>query len=59
MTKYMITGAKLQSKANSKEYEDNYDNIFGVRCPKCNLKQTDKNNVLCQSCGELISSGRS
>ena len=37
-----ITGARLVSKANTKEYEDNYDRIFGKKkviiedeAPKC------------------------
>ena len=41
MTKYMTTGAKLQSKATTKEYEDNYDRIFR----KKEVKQKDKKNV--------------
>ena len=49
--------AKFNSKANTKEYEDNYDKIFSKTCQHCGMKQTQRSNVLCQSCGKEVSNG--
>lgn len=39
-----ITGARLVSKANTKEFEDNYDKIF--------RKENKFEVKLCNNCGE-------
>ena len=57
-----ITGARLVSKANTKEFEDNYDLIFGkkenkidkqITCTNCGalLNELD---VTCNNCGQVI-----
>ena len=49
--------ARFNSKANTKEYSDNYDRIFGKTCQHCGMKQAESYNVLCQSCGKEITNG--
>jgi rubrerythrin len=57
-----ITGARLVSKANTKEFEDNYDLIFGkkedkvdkqITCTNCGTLVND-NDVTCYNCGQVI-----
>jgi len=52
-----ITGDSIQTKGPSKAYSDNYDAIFGKKCPVCKFKQNmDKEPpvILCQSCGAYL-----
>lgn len=56
-TKNDITGDSIQTKGFSKSYEDNYDDIFGIRCLKCKFKQNmncEPPVIICQSCGEKL-----
>jgi hypothetical protein len=56
-TKNDITGDFIVSKPHSKMFEENYDNIFGIKCLKCKFKQNlDKEPppTLCQSCGAAL-----
>lgn len=50
MTKF--EDVRFNSKSNNKDYDDNYDKVFRS-CQHCGMIQTDKNNVLCQSCGNI------
>ena len=49
--------ARFNSKANTKEYADNYDRIFGKTCQHCGMKQAQSYNVLCQSWGKEVVNG--
>tara|TARA_R110000772_G_scaffold252469_1_gene367877 strand:+ start:609 stop:785 length:177 start_codon:yes stop_codon:yes gene_type:complete len=52
-----ITGDFIKSKPHSRQFDDNFDRIFGIKCPKCKFKQQmDKEPppVLCQSCGSTL-----
>ena len=50
--------SRFNSKANTKEYEDNYDRIFSkTTCQHCGMKQAESYNVLCQSCGKEVANG--
>lgn len=35
MSKNDITGDRLISRTNSKQFEENFDKIFNSKCPKC------------------------
>jgi len=55
-----ITGARLVSKANTKEYNDNYDKIFKKEknlevklCNNCG-EPNDSNQEVCSKCGTLL-----
>jgi len=36
MSRNDITGDNLQSRPNSKAFDENFDKIFGKKCPVCN-----------------------
>lgn len=55
-----ITGARLVSKANSKEFDDNYDKIFRKEnklevklCNNCG-EANDSTQEYCSKCGTIL-----
>lgn len=45
-TKNDITGDKVKTKVNSKDYIDNFDQIFSNRCKQKELKKGNENKDL-------------
>lgn len=46
-------GTPQPSIVNNKKFLDNYDNIFGIKCPKCGHRfKPEKEELICIDCAE-------